>query len=402
VATSRRAAIALLVFAEVAALAVWFSAAAVLPALRTEFALTPFQEAFFTSGVQLGFVIGTLISALLMLADRFDPRRLFMLCALIAAAANLAILAVGPDHLLAGALRLVVGMCMAGIYPVGMKMVASWVRHDMGLLIGLLVGAVTLGSAWPHLIAAIGITDWRWTFIWSSLLAATGGLAVNFVTLGPRLTITARFDPHQLLRVWRTKSLRLANLGYLGHMWELYAMWAWIGLFLYESFAAVMPDGTATVMARLAAFGTVAAGAIGSLAGGWIADRLGRTVLTMGAMAISGACALVTGFLFGADPILLTAVCLIWGVAIVADSAQFSASVAELSEPEYVGTTLTFQTCLGFALTLVTIHLLPHLVDHLGWGGAFASLALGPIAGIAAMARLRAHPDSIRLAGGRR
>jgi MFS family permease len=163
-----------------------------------------------------------------------------------------------------------------------------------------------------------------------------------------------------------------------------------------------MPDGTATVMARVAAFGTVAAGAIGSLAGGWIADRLGRTVLTMGAMAISGACALVTGFLFGADPILLTVVCLIWGATIVADSAQFSASVAELAEPGYVGTMLTLQTCLGFALTLVTIHVLPHLVDHLGWGGAFASLALGPIAGIAAMARLRAHPDSIRLAGGRR
>ncbi len=185
-------------------------------------------------------------------------------------------------------------------------------------------------------------------------------------------------------------------------MWELYAMWTWIGIFLLASFQAVMPAAEAGLYAKLATFATVGVGAVGCLAGGYLADRVGRTTLTMGAMAISGACAIVAGFLFGGPPWLVVGLCLVWGVAVVADSAQFSASVAELAEPELIGTMLTVQTSCGFLLALLTIHLVPAALAWLGWSWAFVVLAPGPLFGVWAMARLRAHPDALRLAGGRR
>ncbi|MBI3453904.1 MAG: MFS transporter, partial [Rhodospirillales bacterium] len=180
------------------------------------------------------------------------------------------------------------------------------------------------------------------------------------------------------------------------------AMWAWIGVFLQASFALRLSPDIAGTAAKLAAFATIGSGAMGCIAGGLFADRLGRTTLTMIAMAISGACAATIGFLFGGSPWLVVAICLVWGITIVADSAQFSASIAELSERAHVGTMLTLQTALGFTLTLLTIHLMPVLVDILGWRYAFAPLAIGPFLGVWAMARLRAHPDALRLAGGRR
>ena len=201
---------------------------------------------------------------------------------------------------------------------------------------------------------------------------------------------------------WRDVPLRLANLGYLGHMWELYAMWAWIGVFFDASFALTLPAGEAPAAAKLAAFATIAAGAIGSVGAGLMADRLGRTTITIVAMAVSGSCAATVGLLFGGDPMWLVALCIVWGVSIVADSAQFSASIAELSDRAWVGTMLTLQTALGFTLTLLTIHLMPYLIAALGWRHAFVPLAIGPAFGVYAMARLRAHPRSIALAGGRR
>lgn len=383
-------------------MSLWFSASAVMPALREEVALTGFQQSAFTSAVQAGFVVGCLTSALLALADRIEPRLFFTVSALVAATANVLILLADPTSSTVLVLRFVTGACIAGVYPVGMKIAASWAKGDLGLLVGLLVAALTFGSAMPHLVNGLIIVDWRWTIAVTSLLALSAAVAIQFAGTGPLMTVGARFDPKAALWAWKLPALRLANLGYFGHMWELYAAWAWLGVFLDASFRLVMEEGTAITWARLATFATIAVGAAGALLAGIMADRVGRTMVTSVAMAISGACSLTVGLFFGGPPLLLVAVCLLWGVSIIADSGQFSASVAELSNRYLVGTMLTLQTAVGFLLTLLSIHLMPVFVDALGWRWAFAPLALGPALGIWAMLRLRAHPDAVKLAGGRR
>jgi MFS family permease len=377
--------LAILCLAVVFTLSVWFAGTAAVPALLAEGLVTPGRAAWLTTAVQLGFVAGTLVSAVLSLADRRDPRWLFLASALLAAVATLAQTLVPPSGAAALALRFVAGAAMAGVYPVGMKLAASWARGDLGLLIGLLVGAVTLGSALPHLIPGlVGGIGWRAAYLGAGLLAAAGGLAILAFRPGPLLGARPPFRPAQALEAWRNKGLRLANLGYLGHMWELYAMWAWIGLFL----AGVLggPPGATGPWV----FAVLGAGAVGCVLAGLLADRWDRAAVAACCMLVSGACALLigpVGALGGAALVLPLAI--LWGFTVVADSAQFSACIVTLSPPDYVGTMLTVQTCLGFLLTAVTIGVVPVAVTWLGWEWGFAVLAPGPLLGAWAMWRLR-------------
>jgi len=397
----KRKALITLALAEVLTLSLWFSASAVVPALKAEAGISDVQASLYTSAVSIGFVIGTLTSALLTLPDRVAPIRLFALSALTGAAANAAILFVDPSSFLVILFRFVTGICMAGVYPVGMKLASSWSKGDTGFLVGLLVGALTIGSALPHLFNVAGGVDWRFTIAAASMAAVLGALLIAQSKPGPGLAPAAPFNPAAMLDAWRNRPLRLANMGYFGHMWELYAMWGWIGVYLAASFtesglpAPVFWAGAAT-------FCVIAAGGIGSMAGGLFADRMGRTTLTIAAMTISGLCAATVGFLYGGLPLLMLALCIVWGITVVADSAQFSSCVIELADPRYVGTMLTVQTCIGFSLTLLTIHALPVFAGSVGWQWAMAPLAIGPALGVIAMAFLRKDPASAKLAGGRK
>jgi MFS family permease len=281
-----------------------------------------------------------------------------------------------------------------------MKIMATWFRQGRGMALGILVGALTLGKASPYLINGLGSANWRHNVAFVSLLAVLGGLIVLlFVEDGPYATAAARFDWQQVIKVFSNRGVRLANFGYFGHMWELYAMWTWTPVMIRASLAM---HGDKPALAEAASFLVIGCGAIGCAVAGFVADRVGRTLVTSWAMAVSGSCCLVIGLLFGASPILLLLVAAIWGASVVADSAQFSTCITELGDPRYIGTALTIQTCLGFLLTTISIELIPHIVRFAGWRYAFMILAPGPLFGVISMLRLRALPEASKIAHGRR
>ncbi len=379
-------------------MSLWFSGSAVVPALTKEWHLSSSAAGWLTLSVQLGFVAGTLLSALFNLPDIISPRHLFALTALAGAIVNGIFGWWAHDASFAIVLRFLTGMFLAGVYPPAMKILATWFRHGRGLALGVLVGALTLGKATPYLINGVGSANWRNNILFVSLLAVIGGLVVLlFVNDGPFALPAARFDLSQIGKVFRNRGVRLANLGYLGHMWELYAMWTWIPFMIRASVAARKSD---PVLAEVGSFVVIGCGAVGCVIAGLIADRVGRTIVTSTAMAISGSCCLIIGLLFGANPILLLIVAAVWGASVVADSAQFSACVTELGDPQYIGTALTIQTCLGFLLTTISIELIPKVEALIGWRYAFAILAPGPLFGVIAMMRLRGLPDSTKIAHG--
>lgn len=389
----------LIVFCQVSAMTLWFSASSASASLLEVGKITGQQAGLLTGAVQLGFVAGTLVSAWFGLSDRLDPRRLFATCALAGAAANLALLTTSFDTFTTIALRFLTGITLAGVYPVGLKLAASWADRSFGLMIGTVVGALTLGSALPYLFSALNGLEWRITIIISSVCGVLAAVAVLFVRLGPAHQGSSRFAPGDAWRELKRPSLLLANAGYLGHMWELYAMWVWIGVFL--TWGLTEAGAPPTTPLGLLTFGIIASGALGCVGAGFLADRYGRTTVTMASMIISGLCALSIGFMPSAGAVLLISVAIVWGVTIVADSAQFSAAIAELSPPKLVGSMLTLQTSAGFMLTFFVIQAMPLVINLLTWRFAFAVLAIGPFLGILAMWRLRHEPEATLLAGGK-
>jgi MFS family permease len=381
--------ILLLVLAEMAGMSLWFAAAAVLPDMARDGAIPAQRQALLSSAVQAGFVAGALAIAISGIADRFDPRRVFATCALAAAGGNAALLALPLGGDLAIAARFLTGALLAGVYPVGMKIAVGWGKADRGFLVGLLVGALTFGKAAPYFAAFLGGTDWRVAVVATSALAAIGGVLALATKLGPDHAHSPDFEPGAIRIAWSDWRIRSAYLGYFGHMWELFAMWAWIGAAAAASYSASMVLSDAESLAKVTAALAIALGGIACIAAGRLADRIGKAEVAMLAMAASAACAILTSASFGGPVWLTFVLVLLWGIAVVPDSAQFSALVADYAPTRHAGSLLTFQTALGFGLTILTVQATPLLADAFGWPFVLAAMAIGPVLGLFAMAPLR-------------
>lgn len=382
--------LSLLVVAELAVMSLWFVSAAILPEMLREAPISGTRQALLSSAVQAGFVAGALTAAVFGVADRFDPRRVFAASALLAGLANAVLLIVPPGDAVSIFARFLTGALLAGVYPVGMKIAVGWGQRDRGFLVGLLVGALTIGSATPHAMALIGGTDWRATVLAASAAAVVAACIGLMVQLGPHHATAARFDPRAILVAWTNRRVRLAYAGYLGHMWELYAMWAWLAAALAASFAPTMSTDEALWLAKLTTFLAIAVGGVTSVIAGLLGDSWGKAETAATAMVVSAGSAVAVAVSFGGPAWVTVLLAVVWGASVVPDSAQFSALVADAAPAEVAGSLLTLQTALGFALTFVTVQLVPVAVASLGWPAVLAALAIGPLLGIAAMLRLRA------------
>ena len=359
----------------------WFAGNAVLDDLQRDWGLPAEALGYITSSVQLGFIVGTLAFAFFALSDLFSPRILFFACSLLGAIANAAILALGESYAALLALRFVTGFLLAGIYPVGMKIASGWYQRDLGNALGFLVGALVVGTAFPHLLKGIGhALAWQAVILGLSAVAAMGGLLMlALVPDGPHLAKAARFDPRALAAVFRVPAFRASSFGYFGHMWELYAFWAFVPWVL----AAHAAHRELNV--PLWSFAVIAAGGVGCVAGGLISLRRGSAPVAFAQLAASGLCCALSPLLFHAPAPLFLAFLLFWGVVVVGDSPQFSALNAQSAPRQLVGSALTIANCIGFAITIFSIQLLNSLAPIIGTQWLFVLLVPGPIFGLVSL-----------------
>ncbi len=389
----QRRALATIAVAQLLALSLWFSASAVADSLKSAWGMADSQVPLLTLAVQVGFVFGALVSTFLNLADRIRARYLFAGSAVVGGLMNAGLVLLGEGDLaVVVVIRFVTGIALAGVYPSGMKAIAGWFKEGRGTALGVLIGALTVGSALPHLVRGLGL-DWQIVLLTASGLALVGAALMLSAGDGPFETKTSAFSWHHIRSIATNRGFRLATVGYLGHMWELYAMWTWVAFYV----AATGFSGSSSMVA----FAVIAVGGVGAWLAGRLADRRGRTIAAGGSMAISGTAAALTAVVFNAPSWVTIALLLIWGLTVVSDSAQFSAIVTEVVEDEVRGTALTLQTALGFMLTLVTIIVVPLIADRSSWQWAFLILVPGPIIGTVAMIRLRQSEWAAQIAGGR-
>jgi MFS family permease len=370
-----------IIASQFAGTSLWFAGNAVLDDLQRQWGLPGEALGYITSSVQLGFIAGTLAFAFFALSDLFSPRLVFFVCSLLGAIANAAIVVLGEG--LAGllALRFVAGFFLAGIYPVGMKIASGWYQRDLGKALGFLVGALVVGTAFPHLLKGLGqALPWQGVMLAVSAVAALGGLLMlTLVPDGPHLAKGARFDPRALAAIFRVPAFRASSFGYFGHMWELYAFWAFVPWVLAAHAAQVARQDTNV---SLWSFAVIAAGSIGCAVGGLISLRRGSAPVAFAQLASSGLCCALSPLLFHAPTPLFLAFLLFWGVVVVGDSPQFSALNAQSAPRQLVGSALTIANCIGFAITIVSIQFLNAAAGNVGAQWLFLLLVPGPIFGL--------------------
>lgn len=376
---------------ELFSLSLWFSATAVVYPLLTRWQLVGMSTSWITISLQVGFICGCLLSSILGLSDKYAARTLFYLSSFAGALVNV-LLIFTHSASIGLTVRFLTGIAMAGVYPTAVKLVSERYQAYRGLSIGILVGALTLGSALPHFILSLASSiPWQTVIGLSSMLTVLSGFAMKFIVKDvsvasfnkPVSLNRSSSEPARIREVITNRGVMWSNLGYFGHMWELYAMRTWIPIFLATSH----PSSTAA-NARWSFLIIGVSGAVGSLFGGMISDRIGRHRLTIWAMAVSGLCALTIGLSYQKWFAVTIVIAMVWGISVIADSAQFSASIADFAHKQYLGTALTFQMCVGFFITNFSIYLLPVIVRDFTWHFAFMILAIGPIVGIIAMCQV--------------
>ncbi|MEN1969432.1 MFS transporter [Lentibacillus sp. N15] len=373
-------------------LSLWFSTSVIEAELKTRWHLTSLMESWLSIAIPIGFVIGAFVSSFFGLADRYNTRKFFAMSAFTGALLNGMLIFI--DQGVLGILfRIFIGITLAGVYPPAVKLISQWFPKRRGVATGILIAALSLGSSLPHFISLfISFLDERLVLLLCSLLAIIAAILMNYaLSDAPGSANNKSFSLGMVKKILHNKPVMLANYGYFGHMWELYGMWTWLPAFLISSFSSYSPSFDPWVSA-LVTFGSIGvAGGVGCVIGGLISDKIGRSNLTIIAMTVSGLCAISIGFAFGHYPWLTIFLALVWGMFVVADSAQFSAAVSEFSEVEYAGTALTFQMCIGYLITIGSINLIPLVRDFIGWEWVFTLLSVGPIIGIITMSKFKGY-----------
>ena len=382
-----------IVFSQFAGTALWFAGNAIIGDLQTAMNVGIDDTGIVTSAIQLGFITGTLIFALLAISDRYSPRKLFLICSVLGAISNLLIYFIAYDLFSLLVIRFITGFFLTGIYPIGMKIAAGWYKKGLGNAIGLLVGALVLGTAFPHLIKSFGGSlPWEHVIFVISAFSLVGGITMYLlVEDGPYISSGTKFNSKTIITLLKHKELRSSAVGYFGHMWELYTYWAFIPLILIYYVNLNPVDLNISTWS----FIIIASGSIGCIVGGMISNKIGSAKVAFVQLGFSGLCCLVSPLMFHTSAPVFISFLVFWGIVVVGDSPQYSAIIALSAPKKLIGSGLTLVNSIGFAITILSLWFVNQFIDVIDYNLLFLLLAIGPIAGLISLKPLLATKATI-------